>query len=422
MRIRVLLHWLCLFLAPPALAATAEDLARWIVDIDHYEAQLHRKHINLYHQSSHEAFSEELEALKTRLPALDEYQIRVELMRITRLIGDGHTQFAFWASEHHYFPFSFVFIEDDFRVTRTRPAYAHLLGQKLAAVDGTAAHKLRELLSPVVQGVENEHSLSVRLAEQAPVAEILHGLGVTADLEHARFVFADDEGKKSAVRVTAAPMDQHFGAMTRRIPAPKTPFEKRIVAVSDDLWYSADPIRRVGYLNFSGYAPFESMVRFASDMRSHLEKNEFRYLIIDLRHNAGGDFFLGLALASELVLVDNLDWGAGVYALIGPKTFSAGMSNAAQFRQILNARLIGEPTGADPVGYQDMDRFTLPNSGLTITYSKRMYRFRDTPSEGLQPHTHVETTWAHHQSGYDAPLEWILGDIASNGFPRSTEQ
>jgi len=104
--------------------------------------------------------------------------------------------------------------------------------------------------------------------------------------------------------------------------------------------------------------------------------------------------------------------------LIGNKTYSAAMSNAAQYRQILNARLVGEPTGGNPVGYQDMDQFSLPNSGWTITYSKRNYRFQDAFSEGVQPDVLIEADWENYDRGIDKPLAWIMEDI---GYRSSVE-
>ncbi|WP_323846123.1 S41 family peptidase [Microbulbifer magnicolonia] len=154
------------------------------------------------------------------------------------------------------------------------------------------------------------------------------------------------------------------------------------------------------------------MEDFAEDVEDYLKEREIRNLIIDLRDNGGGDFFVGLALAWRLVLVDGLDWDHGIYTLIGNKTYSAAMSNAAQYRQILNAKLVGEPTGANPVGYQDMGQFSLPNSGWTITYSKRNYRFQDTHSEGVQPDALIETDWDSYRRGIDKPLVWVMDDIA----------
>ncbi|WP_299587415.1 S41 family peptidase [uncultured Microbulbifer sp.] len=176
---------------------------------------------------------------------------------------------------------------------------------------------------------------------------------------------------------------------------------------------SADERRQTAYIYFKRYPSFSDMERFGTDVEKYLKKNAIKNLIVDFRDNGGGDFFVGLTLAWKLVLVDSIDWDHGVYTLIGGRTFSASMSNAAQYRQILNAKLVGEPTGGNPVGYQDMDQFSLPNSDWVITYSKRNYRFQETYTEGVQPDVLIKQDWQSYKKGIDRPLEWILGDIKS---------
>jgi len=90
-------------------------------------------------------------------------------------------------------------------------------------------------------------------------------------------------------------------------------------------------------------------------------------------------------LAYALNLADSIDWKHGVFVLTSNKTFSAATSNAALFKQLLNAKTVGQPTGSNPNGYQDMDSFILPNSNLVITYSKRLFRLSSLAKIALQP-------------------------------------
>ncbi|WP_305472160.1 S41 family peptidase [Psychrobium sp. 1_MG-2023] len=149
----------------------------------------------------------------------------------------------------------------------------------------------------------------------------------------------------------------------------------------------------------------------AEDLLTFINKHQSQNLIIDLRDNYGGDFFVGLKLAQLLILEDSIDWKSGVYVLIDNVTFSAAMSNAAQFSQLLNATLVGEPTGAKPSGYQDMGQFILPNSKLEVTYSKRHYHFDDNERNALYPQVHIEHSIENYKASKDNQLQWILSDI-----------
>lgn len=54
-------------------------------------------------------------------------------------------------------------------------------------------------------------------------------------------------------------------------------------------------------------------------------------------------------------------------------------------KQLLNAKVVVEPTSSNPNGYQDMDDFILPNSKLVMTYSKRLFRLSNQVNTALQP-------------------------------------
>ncbi len=110
-------------------------------------------------------------------------------------------------------------------------------------------------------------------------------------------------------------------------------------------------------------------------------------------------------------MADGIDWKSGVYVLTDKVTFSAATSNASQFRQMLNAKIVGEPTGSNPTGYQDMGEFTLPNSGMIVTYSKRLFKFQDKSTQGVQPDIHIKYDWKSYSNGIDNMMQWVINEI-----------
>ena len=87
------------------------------------------------------------------------------------------------------------------------------------------------------------------------------------------------------------------------------------------------------------------------------------------------------------------------------------MVNALQFRELLNAKIVGEPTGANPNGYQDLGQFNLPNSKVIITYTKRLFRLQEVNTEGVQPDILIIPKWEKYEKGVDEVLEWVIKDI-----------
>jgi len=411
-----LIRILFLFIATSSVsvivsALPATELNDWVEDINYFQLELQKRHVNLYHSISEERLNTELTQLKSNLGDLSENQLLVEMMRISRLIGDGHTMVAFWEQDIGFYPFRFLTVAGELRLVSVSETYRHLLGYRLTAVNGTPVKEVIKHLAPVVQGVENIHSLEVRLAFQITAAQVLAGVGITDSAERANYTFTSDAGDNETVTVTPVSMSKYHHQLTHRLFPIQVPFGEKRIVESKNLWMSADEDMQLAYIYFRRYPSFSDMEDFSEDIEDFLESKKIKNLIIDFRDNGGGDFFVGLRMAWRLVLVDSLDWDHGVYTLIGNKTYSAAMSNAAQYRQLLNAKLVGEPTGGNPVGYQDMDQFSLPNSGWTITYSKRNYRFQDAFTEGVQPDILIEQDWQSYQKGLDKPLSWVLDDI-----------
>ncbi len=389
-----------------------KQVSDWSSDIDFYHAQLEQKHIDLYHTISKAEFASELAGLKSSLTHFNKYQVMVEMMRITRLIGDGHTLYGYWGNGYSRFPVYFKLFGDDLRVIKTSVEYAHLIGQKLVAIDGTEVGDLIQKITPVVQGVDNSYSYEHFLPSTINVAEVLFGLEITNQLNSADFEFTDERGNNQSVILNAIAhtklKDLETVVLNERPVNLGEPLSSR-----DGIWLSADIQTNTAYIKFNSYPGFFKMLLFSNKVKKQLIKHSIKNLIVDFRENGGGNFFEGLVLAQMLVTVDNLDWKNGIYVLIGKETFSAGVSNAAQYKQILNAKLVGEPTGGNPYGYQDADSFLLPNAKWPVQYSKRLFRMQDNQTMGLVPDIHIETLWSDYKESHDKQLEWVLNDISS---------
>ena len=75
------------------------------------------------------------------------------------------------------------------------------------------------------------------------------------------------------------------------------------------------------------------------------------------------------------------------------------------------AVLVGEPTGGRPNHYGEVRAFTLPNSGLQVSYSTRYFRMMaDADPPALAPDIATPSTLANQFTGFDAALHAALND------------
>lgn len=396
---------------PSSALLTQQQVIDWADDIDFYLTELEQRHINLYHTVTKAEFKQALTELKLSLPELNHHQVMVAMMGITRLIGDGHSLFGYWEQPYSRYPVYLQLFDSELRVIKTSNEYKYLLGQRLVSIDGKPVEHVIRAVKPVTQGVDNQHSLNHFLPWTINVAEVLYGLNITQQLNQAQFEFANDKGTVSEQTLKSVPSYRLESTVSLGFTPQKKPWQ--LEESTDGITLKINENLSTAYIEFSGYPGWLKMMLFSRAAKSTLEDAQINNLIIDFRQNGGGNFFEGLLLAQSLITIDRLHWHDSIYVLIGNGTFSAGVSNAAQFKQMLNAKVVGMPSGGNPYGYQDADSILLPRSGWTVQYSKRFFKMQNEFTHGLIPDVKVEQNWRDYQQGIDTQLNWVLTDLAS---------
>ena len=406
--------FLILCMLPLAFSTQAQDNReeQWKADLDLYKSGLETKHIDLYNQISKADFNAEVERIATSVPNQTDLQLTLDLMRLTRRIGDGHTAISLRNQSQHFFPFGLRHISNGWRIVRVKKGHEELLGQTLVAVDGHPVEEVAASLKPLVQFVENPYSVLFRTGDYLPRSELLYGLQLIQNTGQASFTIQDEVGNLQDVKLDAIEEktyfdDNQFATITVSIPEieePENPFK-------DFLWDTPVKGTKALYIHFQSFPKFEEMEQFGGHLYQYIHDQEIRQIIVDLRGNSGGDLYVGLFLSYALNLGDPIDWENGVYLMTDQYTYSAAASDAALLRQLLNAKVVGMPTGSNPAGYQDLGEFELPNSKLVVTYSKRHFRLQPEENVAMQPDVLIPHEWDAYRNGRDVMLEWILDDL-----------
>ncbi len=394
-----------------SFAAFAQELNKeaWLEDLEIYKTGLEEKHIDVYNKISKDDFEKEWNAIKSSVGQKSDFEVGIDLMRLTRKIGDGHTAVSVRNLGFHHYPFEVKNFEDDWRVVKVAKEHSNLLGLKLVGVENKNIDSVIKKLADVVQFVENEQSLIVRTGENITSAELLYALKISKEKTQASFTFSDDSGNKTSVKLSALTQQEYYEETTfseLSVGVPQIAKPKK--AGEANFWYAPILGTKGLYIHFESYPAFEEMLKISEEIVGTIFQNNIRQLVIDLRNNGGGDLYVGLVLANALNIADVIDWKSGVYVLCDKVTFSAAASNTALFRELLNAKIVGEPTGSNPTGYQDMDTFELPNSKLVICYSKRLFRIQETATEGVRPDIFIDYKWDSYARSIDNILNEML--------------
>jgi tetratricopeptide (TPR) repeat protein len=120
----------------------------------------------------------------------------------------------------------------------------------------------------------------------------------------------------------------------------------------------------------------ETLEQFASRLASAINQDDVDRLVIDLRHNTGGNNTLLRPLLVTLIS-SKLNHRGGIYCIIGRRTFSAAQNFVNRLESYTNVIFIGEPTGENVNMYGDANHIELPHSHLVMAVSHLWWQDKD---------------------------------------------
>lgn len=383
----------------PTLQLTKEQ---WLEDLKFLASELEEKHGNAFHYVSREKFKSEVAALERQLDHLDGDGVYVGLDRLANMIGDGHT-YVMLPPDSADFPIDFRWIGGEYRVVAVAPGNEKALGSRVVKIQDTPIARARELLRQVTPADETVSLADHRIEDFLSTGILLHGLGVIADRNVARYTLADASGRNSTLEIRAMPMEQRMKVEWIDAAKQRPLYRQR---PGESFWYSYLPESKTVYCNFRGYDDLE---KNAEGLFKKISEEKPDKLVIDLRQNGGGDYKKGQEYLIEPIRrLASINKKGHLFVIVGPYTFSAAMSNASHFRYQTAAILVGEPIGEKPNSYQEARQSNLPNSHLMLHYSTQFYKFVESGENLIRPDHEIVPSWKDYKEGRDPVLQWIL--------------
>jgi dienelactone hydrolase len=372
-------------------------------DVAFLARQMRQLHPNLFHDLDPKVFDAAVASLEQRADALGADELLVELMRLAALPGlrDGHTGlFPFLShsralAAYPLWPYRF---DDGWYVVDARDT--SLVGSRITAVGGVPIDDAVARIRPLVPRDNDVGQLAV-LPLWLITAEVLHGLGLSASAERARFVLERDEVRRE-VELEAAPY--HSVPHAHGLPQRTSPLFLRH---RDRAWWvtTLDGGRAVyaEYNVVSRAAAFELETRIG---RLAAQRRVQR-IVVDVRNNGGGDntTYHGLVATIRRVAARK-----PVFVLIGRVTFSAAGNFVAEVDRTTKASLVGESTGGAPNQWGDGTRVTLPATGWDVQIANQYVQVttRSDTRTAVEPDVRVLLRAADFFAGRDPVLAAAL--------------
>lgn len=407
---------------PPDRQLTRDE--GWRYDLDFLVAEAKRLH-GVHGGPAQPAFSAHFDsavnALSERIPELSNDWIVVELRRLMALLGDGHTgiygpgpdtplQF-----EGESLPVLFYQFEDGVHIVSAVGDADRWIGARVLAFGPrSTADVLRDLSDYVHQDNPVTPTwLGVHFYLRSTA--VLQVLGATDDLSQVTLTVRDRQGNEH--RVTLEGGGYEF---PRKLRAPPNSTDRPPLYLRDvDRPYWLYPVPRANavYWQFNQVRDMDggpSLTAFADSLRGMLGRTDAENLIVDVRHNNGGNNGLLAPLVRTMVWWEQDAPGRRIFVITGRNTFSAAQNFINRVERWTDAIFVGEPSSSRPNFSGEETNVVLPFSRVRGSISTNYWQDSDPDDvrRWIAPQVPVALSSADYFGNYDPVMAAILQIVA----------
>ena len=380
----------------------------WRADLAYLAETLPKKHANAFHTITRENWERRVAELTARLPELSAASAAVSLAQLVAAVGDAHTDLHLSGKPFDvYLPVRFTWFADGLFVTAVDERFPEALAARVRRIGSSSVD---EALKAVCSAFASENDAWPRAKAPPKLSQpaLLAALGVTASSDSIPLVVEGAGGEDVAVTIDGSGSGNWLVAPDPALVQPP-PWLRR---TNEAYWSEALASKQAVYVAYNRCTedPARPMQGFVAEVLAALEKSGAERLVIDLRHNSGGNSYVLGRFVPDLAAHPRLSAAGSVRVLIGHETFSSGLSNALELRVGARARLYGEPTGGKPNSFGEVRLFSLPRSGLRIQYSTEADRQLDGDPPSLAPDVLVPLSSADYFAGVDPVLDRALAE------------
>ena len=403
------------FVAPLSAqtSPSVDRVAGWRSDITWWLDQVRAQHYVYRSKPIPDTLVKAAAALSRRVNQYSDDRMLFEMQRLAALVGDGHTYIlplGARVAPGRVLPVRFYLFSNGLFVVDAQPGWEQWIGSRLERIGTASDTRLLAYLKPAISA-DNPHMwrwigppfLNVRGAIELATDRRI-GDSLTVGLRNR---------SNRAVRVRM-PM----------LPAPRMQGVPKLIApriggVKPPLWLR-DVGRSYTYETLPGgvlYVQFnqvvdardESLAAFAARLDGEISRSRPRAIVLDVRHNNGGNSYLFPPLVEVLERYDAAAPAHRLLVLTGRNTFSAAQNFIAQIDKRTRAVFVGEPSSSKPNFVGEENEVVLPWSGAIGSISNRNHENIPGDTRPWIPiDIPVELSSTDYFSGKDPVLEAAL--------------
>ena len=387
----------------------------WQFDLDFLVAEIKRLHVNIYHSVNKETFERMVVSIRKKIPSLSDQEIVFEFMKLVAAMGNGHNFIVPAYAEKGSFnqlPLQFYQFSDGLFIVGADKEYQELVGSKVVAIGNT---EVAEALArtKTINARDNEMQHLWLGPHYLGLAEVLKGLNIVKGAKDISLTIENIKGEQREIKPKLKAMA--FNGFPK-LPALANSNAIHNLRAKELYWYQHIPEQAALYIqyNYVHNAASQSFGDFNRELREKISQFKAENLILDLRHNAGGDGSTYPPLLKTLVQFEALRPNGKIFVLIGRNTFSAAHNLLLDINRLANPILVGEPSGSRPNALSEAGWFKLPYSGTWGIISSQFHQASKAEDHRIwvAPHVPVSLSSKQYFSGEDPAMQ-AIGNIIS---------
>jgi hypothetical protein len=370
-------------------------------------------------QFSKEAFDGAVAKLDNEIPRLSDAQILIELMKLMRKLGDGHSGILGRldnAEAALAVPLQFYLFKEGLFIIAADVEHKDLLGAQVLRFGDSTVSQVMQALDPLTSR-DNDFWPNQTSPYRMRSLPLLNGLGLIPEVRKVNLAIKDVQGKERVVTVAA---NGDFPNIWNDFPKSwityastlGKPLPLYLKNMATAYWFEYLPESKVLYFQYNRVRNEgeESLAKFTERVFKFVAENEVDKLVIDMRWNNGGNTFLSQPLLYGLIRNEKINKRGKLFVIIGRRTYSAAQNTVTFFERHTNATFVGEPTGSSPNFIGEETIFTLPYSKVLANVSD-LYWQSAWPMDyrtWIAPQIYTPPTFAAFSTGRDPSLEAII--------------
>lgn len=343
-------------LLPPGI----DRVGGWRADIAYFVEEAQRLHVSLDRPAYSPAFLSAAAALSRDVPALSDAKVSLGLTRLATMLGDGH---SYLVGPNASAPIKLYQFADGIYVVDAGTAAADLIGARVRRIGSVSADSAMQLIA-VTASKDNALTPLWLGIGRLSSPRILYELGLSTDSTRLLLSVTDRTGVLRSVSLAPEPVSLRRKLGPSKIASSPAPLW--LSRVDDKHWVTTLPAMNAVYAQYNqvSNSPGESVAQFADQVAAALDSSKASNLIVDVRHNNGGNRTLNPPLLLAMAAFKGAKPSHRVYVVMGRGTFSAAQVFLAQAEWLVDPIYVGEPSSSRPNFVGEETGTILPYSGM----------------------------------------------------------